>query len=101
MDPFVIELLGVAFRWLVTSLGAYLVAHHLLTPDQESTFRDHALTYLVGHVVIWAPLISGLVLGIWTRYRSRIKFLTALESKAGTSEAAVKQTIRQGMGASL
>jgi hypothetical protein len=101
MDPFVVEVLGVAFRWLVTSLGAYLVAHHMLSPDQEVTFRDHALTYLADHAVMWGPLLGGLVLGIWTKYRSRIKFLTALEARQGTSEPEVKQTIKNGMGASL
>lgn len=101
MNPFVLELLGVAFRWLVTSIGAYLVAHHMLQPDQEATFRDHAMTYLLGHVVIWAPLVSGLLLSIWTKYRSRIKFLTALESRPGTSEAEVKEIVKNGMGATL
>lgn len=101
MDPFVVEMLGVAFRWGVTSLGAYLVAHHILSAQQEETFRGHAMTYLIGHVAIWAPMASGLVLGVWAKYRSRIKFLTALQSRPGTSELEIKQTINNGMGATL
>lgn len=101
MNPFVIEVFGVIFRWALTGLGAYLVAHHVLSPDQESTFNEHAMTYLLSHVVIWAPVASGLALSIWTKYKSRIKFLTALEARPGTSESEVKQTVANGMGATL
>lgn len=98
MSPFELELLGVAFRWALTSLGAYLVAHHVLSPDQEATFSGHAVTYLMEHIAVWAPMVSGLMLGIYAKYRSRIKFLTALES---TSEEQVKAKMSKGMGATL
>lgn len=98
MSPFELELLGVAFRWMLTSLGGYLVAHHVLSPDQEATFRGHAVTYLIEHAAVWAPIVSGLALGIYSKYRSRLKFLTALES---TSEEQVKAKMAKGMGATL
>lgn len=97
MNPLVVEFLGVVARWLLTSVGAWLVGHHVLTADQS----EHFATAFAHNAVLAAPMVGGLLLGLWSRYKGRIKFLTALESRPGTSEATVKATIKNGMGASL
>jgi hypothetical protein len=38
---------------------------------------------------------------IWTHYRARIKFLTALESPVGATEAHIDARISEGKGATL
>lgn len=97
MNPLVLEFLGVVVRWLLTSVGGYLVAQHILTADQSDRFSNA----LVEHFLLSAPAAAGLLWGLWVRYRGRIKFLTALESRPGTTEQQVKKTISDGFGASV
>lgn len=97
MNPIVLEILGVVLRFAMTSLSGYLVTHHILTADQGDKFTDA----IVAHALLWAPGGLALAWALVVRYRGRIKFLTALESRQGISEAEVKATIKNGMGASL
>jgi len=85
-SPLLVEFLGVVLRWLISSIGAYLVAKHVLTTDQEAKFADGAIAYVMAHLAIWAPMVVGLAWGLWAKYRSRLKFIAALELPAGSSE---------------
>lgn len=97
MNPIWLEIVGVVARWAMTAFSGYLVTHHILTADQSDRFTQA----VVEHVLLWAPGALALAWGLIARYRSRIKFLTALESRPGTSEAEVKATITNGMGAKV
>lgn len=95
MNPLVVELIGVLARWALSVLGGYLVVHHILTPDQSERFTDGAVRYVLDHALLWGSMLAPLVWGIWAKCRSRVKFLTALEMPAGSSEAEVKTEIKK------
>lgn len=48
-----------------------------------------------------AGLIAVAAWALWNHYKNRLKFLTALESPAGTSEAHVIDKMKAGTGATL
>lgn len=87
MSPLMLEFIGVVLRWLLSSLGAYAVAHHILNAEQEARFSDGAWAYIMGHAAMWAPIALSLLWGLWAKYRSRLRFLAALELPRGSSEA--------------
>ena len=91
MDPMVYEFLGVVARWLLTSIGGYLVAHHILNADQSERY----VTAFAHDIAFGLPMIGGLLWGLWTRYHGRIKLLTAL-SNGPMSENEVKAIIASG-----
>lgn len=97
MNPIWLEILGVALRWALSSISGYLVANHILTADQQDRFTGA----IVEHALLWAPGAVALAWGLWARYRGRVKFLTALESPAGTTEEGVKARIANGLGSSV
>lgn len=93
-NPIWLEILGVVLRWALSSLSGYLVAHHILTADQQDRFTNA----IVEHALLWAPGCLALAWGLWSRYKGRVKFLTALTVN---SEEQVKEKIANGMGASV
>jgi hypothetical protein len=97
MDPFYRALIGSVVRWLMTSIGSYLVAQHVLAADQT----DRLTTDVVNHAMMAAPIVVAIAWSVWQKYRSRIKFLTALEVPAGTSERKVDALVKNGAGAAL
>lgn len=90
MDPFLKSLLGSFFRWLFTGAAAWLVSRGVIDAGGSAELLTGAVAAAM--TLTWA---------IWTRYKSRIKFLTALESPVGTSEADVKAKVAAGLGATL
>lgn len=97
MNALVLEFLATLARWLLTSVGGYLIAHHVLTADQSDRFSSA----IVEHLAIWLPGLGALAWSLWAKYRSRVKFLTALQVPAGTSEKSVDARISNGMGAEV
>ena len=90
MNPLFVSILGSFIRWGLTILATWLVQHGVWTSGDATGY------------------VSGLTLGLitlcwalWNRYKSRIKFLTALEAPAGASEQHVLDTIANGKGATL
>jgi hypothetical protein len=72
-------------------LGAgWLVEHNVWTSGNADLYVTAAAMFLVSYG--WS---------LWTAYRSRIKFLTALEAPAGATEAHVDAKINSGLGATL
>lgn len=97
MDPLVLEILASLTRAGLALLTGYLQAHHVITAD----LGDRLTTHVVEHVAIWAPAIAAVVWGIVAKYRGRVKFLTALQLPAGSSERNVEWHIETGQGASV
>lgn len=88
------EILGGWIRAVLVALSAWLLSHHLITADQG----DRLTSELFAHIMLVAP---GVLAMLWTaiaKYRSRVKFLTALEMPAGTTEDDVKARVMTGGG---
>lgn len=97
MNPLYLEILASIARAALSLLSGYLVSRHVITAD----LGERVTAHVVEHVAIWAPAIAAVVWGIVAKYRGRVKFLTALESPAGTTEQGVVRRIENGMGASV
>ena len=92
MDPMVIEFLGVLLRWALTSVGGYLVAHHILTAEQSEQFSSA----FAHNAILALPAVAALALGLWSKYKGRIKFLTALSIHQPATENDVNAKISRG-----
>lgn len=90
MNPLLVEALGSIVRWLLAGAAGWLVQHGVWSAAQSQTY-------------VMAAGLALLSLGwsLWQKYRSRLHFLTALESPAGTTESAVTDKIKNGTGATL
>jgi hypothetical protein len=91
MDPLIFEFLGVVLRSGLTAVGGYLVAHHVLTGSQSETY----VTAFSHDLVVGLPAIGGLAWGLWTRYHTRVKLLTALMPGV-TTENQVNAILKSG-----
>lgn len=81
------EFLGAILRALLAGAAGFFVQRGILTQGQSDTMLLAFTAWL---------LVAGW--GIWNKYRSRIKFLTALDS---TTEAEVKAKIAAGDGSPI
>ncbi len=68
------EFLGVIGRWALTMAGAWLVTHHVLSNAQSETY----VTAFSHDLVLILPSLGALGWGMWTRYHTRQKLVTAL-----------------------
>lgn len=90
MNPLLQAALGSLLRWLFAIAAGFFVEHGIWTQGEASSYVAGA-----------ALAVLSLLWSLWAKYHSRIKFLTALEVPAGSSEADVKATIAAGQGASV
>lgn len=90
MNPLLQSAIGSILRALLAGAAGWFVQRGIWTADAANEYLTALVLFLL--TIGWA---------LWTRYKSRIKFLTALEAPAGTSEAAVKAKIAEGKGATL
>jgi hypothetical protein len=97
MDPFYTAILGAIVRALLASLSGYLVSHHVLTAAQTERLTDD----VVQHAMMAAPVVVAIAWSVLAKYRSRIRFLTALQAQPGTPEHVVDARISNGAGATL
>jgi hypothetical protein len=81
---------GTIVRNGVILLGGWLAAHGLLLGSQTEQWATVTGAAIVS--VLW---------GISVHYKSRVKFLTAIDVPPGTSEAHVETLIKNGQGATL
>jgi hypothetical protein len=89
--------LGSIARWLVTLVMGVFLAHHIIAADQAAYFTEG----FVHQALLALPLLAPLAWSLWGKYKGRVRFLTALDSLSGTTEAAVDARIAKGMGASV
>jgi hypothetical protein len=73
-------------------LGGVLVAHHVITTTQESTF----VASLITHAALALPVLGALALTLWNKYAGRRKFMTALAMPKGATEDDVTAKIAIG-----
>ena len=94
MNPFVIELLTAVLRYVLVGVFGYLLAHHVITEDQQAKFLDYftdakVLSYIVGGLVTVGLAVRSVL-------RARLKLLTALATPAATSEQTVTALVKGG-----
>lgn len=95
MDPLIAEFIGVILRWLLTSIGGYLVAHHVLEASQSEKY----VTAFAHDLALGIPVVLGLLWGLWAKYKGRLRFIAAQEAPRHTSEedindAATKPSVK-------
>lgn len=84
-NPLVQKIVGTVIRNLVMPAVAWLVARHLFPEDQSAE--------LVSGLTL---LLTNAVWGIWEKFHSQKKLVTAMAS-GPTSEVAVKAAIKAGL----
>lgn len=75
MNPLLSAALGSIIRWALSLVVPYLVTAGIWTPDE-------ATAYVAG----LSLALVGLGWSLWQKYKSRLKFLDALDAPAGTPE---------------
>jgi len=90
MAQLIYTMLLALFRIAVFGICGSLIERGIWTDGQVEQLAVGLFGFLVA--AVWA---------LWTHYKSRIKFLTALQLPAGTNEKAVDAKIKRGAGASL
>jgi len=81
-------MLGSLLRMVLLGIFATLIEKGVWTEGQIETLAVGLAGFIA--VAVWA---------LWNHYKARLKFLTALESPAGTTEAHVNEKIAGGLGA--
>ena len=79
MSPMLSAALGSIIRWALSLLVPYLVSAGIWTADE-------ATTYVTG----LSLAILALGWSLWQKYRSRLRFLDALDAPPGTPERWIK-----------
>ena len=90
MNPLFQAVLTSFFRWGLTLAAGWLVEHQVWAKDEAG-----------GYVAGIALALVTLCWSLWSKYKSRLKFLTALEVPSGSSEAHVEAVIKAGKGADV
>lgn len=85
MNPLLSQFLGAILRWALTFAGAWFVQKGIITPDQSELFIGGAITALLS--LAWV---------LWLKYKDRLKLVTALDSRAGTTEREVERIVKAG-----
>lgn len=85
MNPLLVDALGSILRWLLALVAGHLVQRGIWTQADAATY-------------VAAASVALLSLGwsLWSKYRSRLKLLTALASPVRTCEHALEQHIKSG-----
>ena len=90
MNPLIVTMLGAVLRMGLLGLFATLIEKGIWTEGQVETLAVGLAGFLA--TAIWA---------LWNHYKTRLKFLTALDMPPGTTEAKVNATLKAGGGATL
>jgi hypothetical protein len=83
-------IVGTIIRNGVILLGGWLAAHGLLLGTQVTQWAE-----------VTGAAVVAIIWGVVVHYHNRIKFLTALDSPPGVSEAHIEEKIKNGLGATL
>lgn len=90
MSPLVAEFLGAVVRWLLTALGAVLVARGVITDDQAGRF----VIASVPHVVAILIVAVSLAWSLWHKWWSDLKLRAARDLPAGADDADLLDRMR-------
>lgn len=90
MSPLLAEFIGAVVRWLLTALGAALVARGVISDDQVARFVGGAAP----HVVAALAIAASLAWSLWHKYWSRLKLRAARELPAGADDEQLADRMR-------
>jgi hypothetical protein len=90
MYQLIVIMLGSLLRMLLLAASGALIERGVWTTGQV----EQIAAGVAGFVVVGAY-------ALWNHYKNRIKFMTALETPPGTTEANVDATIKAGLGATI
>lgn len=90
MSPLLQAALASILRKGLTVLATFLVTHGIWTHGEATEYVAGLTLFLLS--IGWSA---------WKTYKDRLKFLTALQVPAGTSEATVNRLVGTGTGATL
>lgn len=93
MNPMVRDLLVSLFRYVLGYVGVWMVARGIITAEQSAAYINE---FSVG----LALAVGVIAAGLWGRYKSRQKLVTALSLPA-TSEHMVKEEVKAGNAPSV
>ena len=85
MNPLLQEFLVASLRHLLTVFGVWLLTKGWVPFDRADIEK-----YAFGFAVLFVAWLWSM----WNKYKSRIKFLTAMESPAGTPEADIDYKVK-------
>ena len=91
MSPLLAEFLGAVVRWLLTAIGAALVANHVITAEQSERFSLALADHLVVYVL---PLAASLAWSLWHKYVARVRLRAARELPAGADDEQLADRMR-------
>ena len=75
MNPLLQSALGSILRALLAGLAGWFVQRGVWTQDAANEYLTAGVLFIL--TILWA---------VWTRYKDRLKFLTALDAPAGIPE---------------
>jgi hypothetical protein len=86
MNPLLFSALGAILRWVLAFGAGFFVERGIWSSEDAATY-------------VAASAVALLALGwsLWSKYRGRVKLLTALAMPMGTTEATVKEHIAAGL----
>jgi len=90
MSPLLVEFIGALVRWLLTALGASLVARNVITQEQAARFVEGFSGQLVAALALLLPLAWSL----WHKYWARLKLRAARELPAYADDASLRDRMR-------
>jgi hypothetical protein len=94
MNPMLRDLLASVFRYLLGYAGMWLVAKGVITSAQSDAYINE---FSVGLTVAVAAVAAGL----WARFKSRQKLVTAMASPFAMTEADVTRRVAHGLASSV
>lgn len=87
MDPLYVTMLGALLRMGMLLLFGSLIEKGIWTQGQVETLAVGVAGALA--TALWA---------LWNHYKTRLKFLAALQAPAGTAEDTIDATVKAGPG---
>lgn len=75
MNAILSQILIALAQTAIAFLGGILVEHHIISGAQEQTL----IAWTVNHVILAAPVLGALAIGLWQKYIGRKKLLIALQ----------------------
>lgn len=88
MPEIVKSWIGSIVRTAITTASTYLISKKILTPDQANGMLDSMTLAISG-------FIAAFLWSLWQKYRSKLRFFTALELPANASTATVDEVVQE------
>lgn len=75
-------------RYAIVAIATWFVSKGILTQDQVAAWTSPDVVFAV------TGGVTAVLIGLWKTYRSRLKFLAALDAPKGTTEQEIKDALK-------